>query len=310
MRRHAGPERPLGGGASHRSNRPRHEAHDTAMDERGDVTVSGARRIVMAMDYDDKVVWITGGGTGIGRSLALAYADRGADVAISGRRLSKLESTVGEIEERGVEGRAVQCDVTAEEQVEAAVDRVVDDLGRLDIAIANAGFAISAGIEELSADDWRRQLDVNVVGVAITARHALPELRKTDGRMVLMGSVAGTVTMPDEVAYSASKYAVRAIGQGLAMELDDSPVSCTTLQPGFVESEIVKRDNTDEVHEDWEDRRPQMLVWPADKAAQQMVGAIERRRREYTFTGHGRIASFFGKHMPGFVHHAVSKLGG
>ncbi len=263
----------------------------------------------MARDYSEKVVWITGGGTGIGRALALAYAERGAQVAVSGRRLFKLESTVDEIEQRGADGLAVQCDVTVEEQVEAAVDRVVDEYEQLDIAIANAGFAATGGIEELSADDWRRQLDVNVVGVAMTARHSLPELEKTDGRLALMGSVAGTVALPDEMAYSASKYAVRAIGQALAMQLDDSPISCTTLQPGFVESEIVKRDNDDRVHEDWEDRRPEMLVWPTDKAAEKMLNAIARRKREYTFTGHGRVASFFGKHMPGLVHHAISKIG-
>jgi len=263
----------------------------------------------MRRDDNGKVVWITGGGTGIGRALALAYGNRGADVAISGRRLFKLESVVEELEEMGARGLAVQCDVTVEEQVESAVDRVVDAFGRLDIAVANAGFSVSGRIEDLSADDWRRQLDVNVVGLAITAKHALPALEETGGRVALMGSVAGTVALPDEMAYSASKYAVRSIGQSLAVQLADSPVSCTTIQPGFVESEIVKRDNENEVHEDWEDRRPEMLVMRADEAAEKIVKAVDRRKREYTFTGHGRVASFFGKHMPGVVHLAMSNFG-
>lgn len=263
----------------------------------------------MSDEYTGKVVWITGGGTGIGRALALEYAERGADVAVSGRRLSKLEAAVDEIEERGTAGLAVQCDVTEEEQVEAAVAEVVDELGRLDVAIANAGFAVSGTVEDLDAETWRRQLDVNVVGVAITAKHSLPELRKTGGRLALMGSVAGTVSMPSETAYSASKYAVRSIGQSLSIQLEGSSVSCTTVQPGFVESDIVKRDNTDEVHEDWEDRRPQMLIWPADKAADTIVEAIDERRAEFTFTGHGRVAAFFGKHTPGLVKFAMSKFG-
>lgn len=262
----------------------------------------------MARNYSGKVVWITGGGTGIGRALALAYGERGADVAISGRRLFKLESVVEELEQRGANGLPVQCDVTVEEEVESAVDEVVDAFGRLDVAIANAGFAVSGTIEELSADDWRRQLDCNVVGLAITAKHALPELEETGGRVALMGSVAGTIALPSEMAYSASKYAVRSIGQSLAVQLDDTPVSCTTVQPGFVESEIIKRDNEDTVHEEWEDRRPQMLVMEADKAAEKILKAVDKRKREYTFTAHGRAASFFGKHTPGLVHLALSNF--
>lgn len=263
----------------------------------------------MSGQYDGKVVWITGGGTGIGRALAHEYAERGADVAVSGRRLHKLEDAVEAIEKRGARGEAVQCDVTVEEEVETAVEEVVSQLGRLDVAVANAGYAASGSVEELSADDWRRQLDVNVVGVAMTARYALDELRETDGRLALMGSVAGTVAMPDEPAYSASKFAVRAIGQSLAMDLADSEASCTTVQPGFVESEIYKRDKKDRVHEDWKDPRPEQLMWPADKAARKIADAVHKRKREYTFTGHGRLAAFFGKHAPGLVHHAVTTFG-
>jgi len=263
----------------------------------------------MSGQYNGKVVWITGGGTGIGRALAHEYADRGADVAVSGRRLHKLEQAVADIEERGTRGEAVQCDVTEEDQVEAAVEDVVSQLGRLDVAVANAGYAASGSVEELSADDWRRQLDVNVVGVAITARYALDELRATDGRLALMGSVAGTMALPDDPAYSASKFAVRALGQSMSMDLADSAVSCTTVQPGFVDSEIYKRDKKDRVHDDWDDPRPEQLMWPADKAARKIADAVHKRKREYTFTGHGRLAAFFGTHAPSLVHHAVTTFG-
>lgn len=260
------------------------------------------------MTFKNKSVWITGGGSGIGRALALEFARQGARVAVSGRRLGKLESSVEAINAAGGTGLAVQCDVTEEQQVIEAVEQVVDEFGALDVAIANAGFGVGGRVEELSADDWRRQFDVNVVGAAITARHSLPELRKTDGRVVLMGSVAGTITQPGNSAYSASKYAVRAIGQALAMELADEGVSCTLVQPGFIESEIGQVDNKGEFREDWDDKRPQQLLWPADKAARVIVRAIEKRKREFTFTVHGKVASFFGKHMPGVVHHAITKF--
>lgn len=263
----------------------------------------------MGSTFENKSIWITGGGTGIGRALALEFAGQGARVAVSGRRKEKLDETVKAVDEQGGEGLAVVCDVTDEEQVQAAVQQVVDTFGELDVAIANAGFGVGGRVEDLSAEEWRRQFDVNVVGAAITARHALPHLRDTDGRVALMGSVAGTVTQPGNAAYSASKYAVRAIGQALAMELADEKVSCTLVQPGFVESEIGQVDNEGQFQEDWQDKRPQQLMWPADKAARVIVKAIAKRKREFTFTGHGKVASFFGKHMPGVVHHAITKFG-
>jgi NAD(P)-dependent dehydrogenase (short-subunit alcohol dehydrogenase family) len=259
--------------------------------------------------FKNKTVWITGGGSGIGRALAHEFARRGADVAVSGRRVDRLEETVEQVEGFGGRGLAVQCDVTVEDDVIAAVQQVVDHFGRLDVAIANAGFGVGGKVEDLSADEWRRQLDVNVVGAAITARHALPHLRKTDGRVALMGSVAGMVTQPGNSAYSASKYAVRAIGQGLAMELANEKVSCTLIQPGFVSSEIGQVDNAGEFHEEWQDKRPQKLMWDAEKAAGVIVDAIAKRKREFTFTGHGKVAAFFGKHAPGLVHHALTKFG-
>lgn len=262
--------------------------------------------------FEDKVVWITGGGSGIGRALAHEFARRGANVAVSGRRTDKLDETVEQIDNlAGQPGRglAVQCDVTDESQIADAVAGVAEHFGRLDVAIANAGFGVGGRVEELSADDWRRQFDVNVVGAAVTARHALGELRKTAGRVVLMGSVSGTIANPGNAAYCASKYAVRAIGQALAMELAGEDVSCTLVQPGFVSSEIGQVDNDGNFHDDWEDRRPQQLMWPAEKAAGVIVDAIAKRKREFTFTAHGKFAAFLGKHAPGLVHHVVSAVG-
>lgn len=264
----------------------------------------------MSKRFDEHVVWITGGGTGIGRAMALEFADRGAQVAISGRRGDKLEEVVADIEKRGGRGIAVTCDVTDHEDVDRAVEAVVEKLGKLDVAVANAGYSVAGRIETLSAEEWRRQFDVNVVGLTSTVRSALPHLRESKGRMVLIGSVAGVVASPGVGAYHASKYAVRAIGQVLAMELAGSGVTCTTVQPGFVESEITKVDNLGGYHEDWTDRRPQQLMWETEKAAAVIVNAIHARKREFTFTAHGKAAAFLGMHVPGLVHHAVTKVVG
>jgi NADP-dependent 3-hydroxy acid dehydrogenase YdfG len=260
--------------------------------------------------FDDKVVWITGGSSGIGRELARQFAEQGAHVAVSGRRENRLNQVVGEIEERGTKGLAVPCDVTDEQAVFDAVDKVVEMFGQLDCVVANAGFGVAGAIEEVSAAEWRRQLDTNVVGLVSTARAALPELRKTNGRVVLMGSVSGFLAQPRNAPYHASKHAVRAIGQTLSMELHGSGVSCTTIHPGFVESEIGQVDNEGAFHEDWEDKRPQKLMWSTDDAARVIIDAVYKRKREFVFTGHGKLASFVGKHFPGLIHHVTTWMTG
>ncbi len=260
----------------------------------------------MAGRYEGSVVWITGGGSGIGEALALAFAYEGAHVAVSGRRVEKLEQACEKIRRAGVEALAVQCDVSDEEQVAAAVAQVIETWGRLDVAIANAGFGVGGAIINLSAEEWRRQFDTNVVGVAMTAKYTIPELKKHEGRLVLMGSVAGTVAMPGNGAYHASKYAVRAIGQTLSMELVGTGVSCTTIQPGFVESEIGQVDNSGQFREDWQDRRPQRFMWSGERAAKVCLDAITSREREFTFTGHGKVLASLGKHAPGAIYTAFA----
>lgn len=252
----------------------------------------------MGNPFAGAAVWVTGGGSGLGRAMALEFARRGADVAVSGRREDRLVEVVGRIEALGRRGLAVPCDCADEASVEAAVARVVEAFGRLDVVVANAGFSVAGPVARLSADDWRRQLDVNVVGAAITARHALPHLTRSRGRLAMVGSVAAHALFPGFAAYQASKAAVLALGRTLAMEVARDGVSVTVLQPGFVATEIAQVDNQGRFDPERADRRPAWLVWEAEPAARRMVDAIARRKVEYSFTGHGRLAAFVGRHLP------------
>ncbi len=261
------------------------------------------------MRYENKIVWVTGGGSGIGRAMALEFARQGANVAVSGRRLDRLQSVADEVTVLGREGLAIQCDVTDESAVESAVASLVERFGQLDVVVANAGFAVAGKVTELEAADWRRQFDVNVVGAALTAKHTAAELEKTGGRLALIGSVAGTISMAGTGAYSASKYAVRSLAQTLALELHSKGISVTLVQPGFVKSEIAQVSNEGVHNPKRKDRRPAKLMWEADDAARVIVRAIFRRKREFTFTAHGKLAAFLGTHMPGLVHFALTRSG-
>ncbi|MGF1470014.1 MAG: SDR family NAD(P)-dependent oxidoreductase [Sandaracinaceae bacterium] len=255
----------------------------------------------MGERYAGSRAWITGGGSGIGRALALELARQGARVAVSGRRADRLEQTAGEVSALGAEGLALACDVTEEAEVARSADAAADALGGLDLVVANAGFAVGGPVETLDAAAWRRQLDVNVVGAALTARHALPHLRASRGRLGLVGSVAAFVGMPGAAAYCASKAALRALGQSLSAELAGTGVSCTTVHPGYVESEIGQVDNEGVFDPERPDRRPKNLMWTAEDAAKVMLRAIHRRSREHVFTTHGKAIAFAGQHFPGLM---------
>lgn len=254
------------------------------------------------MQFQGKVVWITGASAGIGRQLAREFASRGADVAVSARRVDRLAEVVGEIEALGRRGLAVACDVTWDEEVARAVDAVVEHFGKLDVVVVNAGFAVAGRLEHLSDADLKRQFETNVFGAMNTVRHAMPALRKTRGRLALVASVAAFVASPKQGAYTASKFALRALGLTLQQELYGTGVSCTLLHPGFVASEIAQVDNAGRFDASRADKRPARLVWPTDRAAAVMVSAIHARKREFVFTGHGKFGAWLGKHMPGLVY--------
>lgn len=257
--------------------------------------------------FANRVVWITGGGSGIGRALALELGRQGAVVVVSGRRSERLDEVAREIDELGGKALAIPCDVTDESELRHTVDAIIAELGRLDVCIANAGFSLLGTIAELSAEDWRRQFDTNVIGAVSTVRYALPHLLCAHGRVALVGSVAAFFPSPGAAAYTASKYAIRAIGQTLAMELAGTGVSCTLLHPGFVESEMDQVDTLGHRDPHHVDRRPRALMWSAERAAKEMLRALEARKLEHVFTLHGRVAAFVGQHAPRMLHWLVNR---
>jgi NAD(P)-dependent dehydrogenase (short-subunit alcohol dehydrogenase family) len=252
----------------------------------------------MKNSYNRKSVWITGGGSGLGKAMALEYARLGARVAVSGRRVDRLEETVQDIEKQGGSGLAVPCDVSQEDQVISAVSIIIKSFGRIDVAVANAAFSVTGNIEKLEAADWRRQFDVNVIGAAITAKYALPELRKTGGRLALVGSAGSLGPVPGFGVYVSSKYALRAMGQTLSIELHGSGVSCTLLYPGYMETEFSQTDNQGQLDPKKEKLSNNPYMWSTEKSAKVCIRAIQKRKREYAFSALSKIWCWLGMHFP------------
>ncbi|HKL52533.1 MAG TPA: SDR family oxidoreductase, partial [Wenzhouxiangellaceae bacterium] len=185
-------------------------------------------------DNDEKVLLITGASTGIGAATARAAAKKGYRLALCARSADKLEALVREIgDDRAF---AQRCDVTDFDDQQRMVAEVLDHFGRIDAVFANAGTGGEpGGFSGAPVASWKKMVDVNILGVAFTLRATLEEVKRRQGHVVLTGSVAGRRTLPGSM-YSATKWAVSAIGYGLREEIKGSGVRVTLLEPGMVDT--------------------------------------------------------------------------
>jgi NADP-dependent 3-hydroxy acid dehydrogenase YdfG len=182
----------------------------------------------------DRVFLITGASSGIGAATARASADAGYRVVAAARSIDRLRELVASL---GGEDRAlaVECDVTEWDQQQAMVSETLERFGRLDVAFANAGFGAKRGFLEESPEHWRAMVLTNVYGAALTVRATLPALKEARGHLLLTGSVAGRRALPGSL-YSATKWAVTAMGEAARQELNGTGVRVTLIEPGMVDT--------------------------------------------------------------------------
>jgi NAD(P)-dependent dehydrogenase (short-subunit alcohol dehydrogenase family) len=190
-----------------------------------------------------RVALVTGGGTGIGAGIARAYAGRGAAVAVTGRRAAPLDDVVRDIESSGGRALAHPADVTDLEQMDAAVAAVVEQFGHLDLVVANAGAAPSFGpVLDGSLQSWHEIVDLNLTGVFITAKVAVPQLvAHGGGTIIVIGSGAAAANGGGLGSYSAAKAGARALTRVLAAELREARIAVNEIVPGPVHTEALDR---------------------------------------------------------------------
>ncbi|MFI2362485.1 SDR family oxidoreductase [Promicromonospora sp. NPDC019610] len=185
-----------------------------------------------------KVVLVTGASSGIGEATAVRLAAEGHDVVLAARRTDRLDAVAEKIRSDGGRAATVRLDVTDADAVRAAVDSVVQERGRIDVIVNNAGVMPLSRLDALLVHEWDRMIDVNVRGLLYGIAAVLPHFRRQGGgHVVTVASVGAHEVYPTSAVYSATKFAAWAITEGLRLESDPS-IRTTTITPGTVESEL------------------------------------------------------------------------
>lgn len=192
-----------------------------------------------SMRLDGQVAIVTGGGTGLGRAGALAFAAAGADVAIAARHLERCEAVAAEIRATGRRAIAVPTDIVKAADCQALAERVTAELGRIDILFNNAGITSAKPFLELPEDEWRRIIDVNLNGTYLCTRAVAPQMvAQKSGRIINMGSVLSVRAAGNRSAYSASKAAVANLTRALAIELGPHGITVNAIGPTVIVTDL------------------------------------------------------------------------
>jgi len=192
------------------------------------------------MNLAGQTALVTGGSKGIGRAICLALAKEKANIVIAARNESEIKETMDKLKETGSKPLAVQADVRNEEDVKNLISRIVDEFGRLDILINNAGVAHKKRLEETTLEEYDEIMDTNLKGVFLCAKYAISHIKNSkNGKIINISSVAGLHGIPEFSVYSASKFGVNGITESIASELEGE-IKVYSTCPGAVDTDMYR----------------------------------------------------------------------
>lgn len=262
--------------------------------------------ITMPRAIAKSVVVVTGASSGIGRATALEFARRGATVVLAARRSELLDEVANACEELGARALAVPTDVTDEEAVRVLAARAVDEFGRIDVWVNNAGVTMFAPFEEAPAAPFRRVIETNFFGYVHGARAALPVFRRQgEGVLINDASVVGRTGEPHTSAYVASKFAIRGLAETLRMETMGTDIHVCDVLPASIDTPLFQHaaNYTGRVV------KPLKPVYPAEDVADAIVGLAESPQREVTVGRAGRIAAEVHDLAPNLFNRVFARMG-
>jgi len=223
----------------------------------------------------DKVIVITGASSGIGEAAARRLAAGGAKLVLAARREDRLKQLRDELTGQGATVIYHITDISDRDQVEALAKAALDAFGRIDVLINNAGLMPLSPLHEIKVDEWERMIDVNIKGVMYGIAAVLPVMRKQhSGHVINISSVAGHKVFPGGAIYCATKYAVRALSEGLRME-GGAEIRCSNISPGAIATELASTISSPEVAERINEMYDKAAI-DADAVARAIAYVIEQ----------------------------------
>jgi short-subunit dehydrogenase len=247
--------------------------------------------------WNNKVVMITGASSGIGRGLATELAKRGAKVGLVARREAALRQVQTEIEASGGHAFSAPGDVREPASMRSVVESINNELGPIDVLIANAGIGTSTDGSEVSGEEVASVFSVNVIGAANSVAAVLPTMvGRGQGHLVVISSLAAYRGLPKSAAYCASKAAVSAFFESLRLDLEPRGIDVTIIHPGFIKTPLTAG------------RDSQMpFLMELDGAVKKIVTAIERRKKSYAFPWQLATIVRAGMIMPIWMYDRISR---
>jgi NADP-dependent 3-hydroxy acid dehydrogenase YdfG len=228
----------------------------------------------------EKVAIITGASSGIGEATALALAAQGAQVVIVARRGDRLEKLAQQISETGGKALQIIADVTDEAQVRQMVDKAQAELGRVDILVNNAGVMLLGPIDGADTEDWRRMVNLNVLGLMYATHAVLPLMKaQGEGHIINISSVAGRTASANVGVYNATKWGVGAFSEALRQEVHKDKIRVTVIEPGIVATELGEHITNTEVKERLQARVAAMTPLESEDIAAAIVYAVTQPPR-------------------------------
>jgi short-subunit dehydrogenase len=262
-------------------------------------------------NFTDKIVVITGGSDGIGKALVAQFLALGAKVATCGRNENKLSLLATEFPSSNL--FTAQVDVSKQDQSEAFIKQVVDNWGRIDILINNAGISMRALVSEVSVQTLQNVMDINFWGTVYCTKAALPSIQQNKGVIVGVSSIAGYRGLPGRSGYSASKFALNGWLEALKTELYASGTHVMWVCPGFTTSNIRNAALDKNAKAQGESPMDEGAMMSSEDCATHIIHAIEKRSRSLVLTFTGKRTVFMNKFFPAWadklVHHFFFKDG-
>ena len=247
----------------------------------------------------DKVVIITGGSSGIGKALAIAFGEMGAKVVITGRNEERLNEVGQALDSIKAPNMCLTLDVAVEKDNAQLVKETLKKFGKIDILINNAGISMRALLEEIDLKVFKKVMDINFNGTLYATKYCLPHILESKGSIVGISSINGYRGTPARPAYTASKYAMNGFFEALRTEVMHRGVHVLVACPGFTGTNIRNAALTADGTSQGDSPRDEGKMMTAEEVAQGIIKAISKRKRDIVLTTQGKLAVFLNKWMPG-----------